>query len=107
MTVETVAEYGLFPVRVIAWILSLPIRLATWVINLVRVYDPEEAQCPSCGFTGDSGTGSKSCKIETIKTTGPEKAAIKHTCFRCSAEWASKTMLPADKWLLSEPKRVD
>ena len=95
----------LFPfgmiIRVIVWLLTLPIKVFTWLIVKIRTrnYDPEKRICPGCGFRGDSGTNGKVCSIKHTATQGPERAANEHSCFRCGATYYSKLFIEADKWI--------
>src|SRR5271157_5443246 len=61
------------PITLIAYILSLPISVFTWIVITVRArrYDPEKEVCPACGFKGDKGTDGKTCRIEFTATVGP------------------------------------
>lgn len=98
---QVVLDRILFPVRVVSWFLSLPIRFTTWVIDVIRVklYDPEEIICPGCKFSGDSGTGGKSCSIRCVEVAEPHRKMIEHTCFRCGAKSYSATFRPAKEWV--------
>ena len=89
------------PISWVAWILALPIRFIAWIIATVRsrMYDPEQIVCPACGFRGDSGTANKTCRISCVRTSGPEKAAIEHSCFRCNAKFYSKLFSQAQGWM--------
>lgn len=90
-----------FIANLIFWLIGLPIRAAAWTITSVRakMYDPEKAICPGCGFRGDRGTAKKTCIIKFVRTETAEKASIQHTCLRCSAPFFSKIFLPAEKWI--------
>lgn len=92
--------------RWISSILASPINLLTSIVLKIRLrkYSPEKRPCPACGFRGDSGTYGKSCKVECIDTAGQERKALKHTCFVCGAEYASKTLQDPSKWALNAPK---
>lgn len=97
---ETLRAVDYFsPVTIISWILAQPIRLFGYIVKKVRVYNPEKDVCPACGFKGDSGTGGKSCLVSCVKTTGPEKAALQHICFRCTAQFHTPIVVKAEKWL--------
>ncbi len=90
---------------VIIWILALPLRILAFLISWLRRrrYNPERAMCPACGFKGDKGTGNNSCRINFIRTNGPEKAALQHICFRCGCDfYTAKMYQPVDKWLPKE-----
>lgn len=94
------------PILWLSTILSLPIRLLSWFILRVRTrrYDPEKTVCPACGFRGDNGTARKACSVHVVKTSGAERVALCHTCFRCGADYFSAVLIPAEKWL---PKSDD
>lgn len=94
------------PISWISWILALPIRGLAAIISFIRErnYDPEEAICPACGFRGDDGTAGKTCRIHFVATSGIERGAIQHTCFRCNADYFSHLFRPAEHWL---PKQED
>lgn len=84
------------------WLIALPIRAFAWFVTTIRTrrYDPEKLVCPACGFKGDSGTNNKSCRIQFTPTTGNERAAIQHFCFRCGCDKIfSRVLVPADKWM--------
>jgi hypothetical protein len=102
---EISLEFIFFPLRVISWILALPIDLISWMISTVRLkrYNPEKVICPGCGYRGERGSGGKTCRIRFTMTTGLERAHIEHTCFRCGAAFYTNLFLPADKWVVSEP----
>jgi len=90
---------------VLSWIFAFPIIVLNKSIRWVRKrrYDPEKTVCPACGFRGDNGTDRKSVTVRFVRTFGPEKAALKFTCFRCSCEFYTAQMfLPIDKWLPKE-----
>lgn len=95
-----IKEVILFPVRVLAYVIAIPIHVFAWTIETLRQkrYDPEKALCPGCGFKGDSGTNGKTCRIQHILTSGPEKASNEHSCFRCGAKFYTPLFLVADKW---------
>lgn len=85
MTTEVLIDNLLFPVKVIAWILSLPVRGFTWVaLRFSKPYDPETAICPGCGYMGEKGSNYKTCRITCVATTGVEKASLESDCLRCS-----------------------
>lgn len=79
---EAVLSFILFPIKAVAWVISLPIRGFVWVASLKK-NDPERTICPGCGFRGDSGTGGKSVVLNFRETQGAERAAIQCTCLRC------------------------
>ena len=98
------------PITVLAWLLSLPIRAFTWIVITVKTrrYDPEKRVCPACGFRGDSGTDGKTCRVEFVDTTGPERAGLQHFCFKCGCDrHISPLFLKADAWLprITPPKQ--
>lgn len=96
-----VMDYVLAPIVWISWILSLPIRGITWIVVKIRTkkYDPEKVPCPGCGYQGEEGSNWKTCNIQHAKTEGPERAANKHICLRCSAGYFTALVVPADKWI--------
>jgi hypothetical protein len=85
----------------IAWTLALPIRGIAWTIITIRRrrYNPEKVLCPCCGYKGEKGSDYKTCIVEFTQTTGPEQAALKHSCLRCSAPFFTRTLLPASQWV--------
>jgi predicted RNA-binding Zn-ribbon protein involved in translation (DUF1610 family) len=88
--------------RFLLWILALPIQILAFVISWVRAskYNPEKITCPACGFRGDSGTNGKSCTVTFVRVVEKEKAALRHTCFRCGCnEIYSSLTYPANNWL--------
>lgn len=98
MTTESVVDIALFPVKIVAWLLSLPIRLLDLLVKKLRKpYDPERVTCPGCGFS--SRRGSQTCRISIAITIGPEKAMIEHDCLRCSAVFYTKTYKKVDEWM--------
>jgi hypothetical protein len=89
------------PVGWIAWILSLPVEIFSFIVKKVRKpYDPEREVCYACGFKGDAGTDRKSCVIwfDDSVQGGP---ALRHDCFRCGARHWTKLFVPAGKWYRS------
>jgi len=97
------------PLTLIFWILAQPVRAFTWAVVSVRSrrYDPTKRVMPCCGFKGDSGTDGKSCRIEFTPTAGPERAGIKHICFRCGCDkHISPLFYKADAWLPREIVKV-
>lgn len=99
MTADEVVSYLLAPIRLVFWIISLPIRLIGWLASRIRAYDPEKTICPACGFKGEKATAYRSCSIRFIRTEGPEKGALLCNCFRCQCTYSTKLFAPADKWL--------
>lgn len=92
-------EETLRPVEYPFWILSLPIRIFTAIVILLKPkYDPEKDVCPGCGFRGDSGTAGKTCRIEVTRVMNVEKLALRHKCFRCSAEFYTPVFRKASDW---------
>lgn len=84
------------------YLLILPVKAFTWAVVAIKThrYDPEKRMCVACGFKGDSGTDGKSCRIAFVVTSGIERAAIQHICFRCGCDKQfSKLVVPADKWI--------
>jgi hypothetical protein len=92
------ADY-LSPLTWIAWLLSLPIRVFTFVVVRVRKYDPEKALCPGCGFKGDSGTNGKSCSVMCVEINEASRAALRHICFRCAAIFWTPCITDPRKWM--------
>lgn len=95
----------LFPVSIIAWLLAKPVQAFTWAVVKIKThrYDPEKRVCPGCGFKGDSGTNGKTCRVEFTRTAGPERAGIRHTCFRCGCDkHISPLFRKAAEWLPQE-----
>lgn len=98
MSTETTVDIIFAPVRVIVWIIALPIRLFTWIIAHSRTpYNPEKDICPGCGFRGDDG--GNTCRIQTVRTTGTEKAMIAHECLRCSAVFHTPCFRKPEEWM--------
>lgn len=86
MSAENTIDVIFAPVRWVAWILALPLRLLTWVIARCRKpYDPEKAICPGCGYRGEKSGEHRTCRIQCVRTKGPEKLSLESSCFRCSA----------------------
>lgn len=85
----------------ISWVLALPLRGAARTVIYIRRrrYDPEKILCPACGYKGERSSNHRSCTITFTLISGKEKAAIKHTCLRCSAPFFSGLLYPADKWI--------
>lgn len=98
-TVEGVLNFTLAPLKFLFWILSLPLRLFAVIVNKMKVYNPEKLTCPGCGFKGDSGTGSKSCRIRLVGVKGStQEVMLRHTCFRCDASFYTKTFVNSKEW---------
>ena len=105
---QIVTDRIFFPIKVISWLISLPIRATAWVIETARkrYYDPEAIVCPGCGFRGDSGTNKKSCSILFVRVAEPHRAMIEHTCFRCYSKSYSPTFRKAKDWVADLPLEI-
>jgi hypothetical protein len=100
MTEEALKRVDYYsPLTLIVWLLSLPIRLFTFIVTRIRVYNPEKDICPACGFKGDSGTGGKSCLVTCTPVTSTERVALQHICFRCTAHYYTPVLTKAVKWM--------
>ena len=94
------------PLTWISWIISIPINLFSWVVEKVRIYDPEKTLCPGCGFKGDKGTGGKSCTVKCTEVSDSVRYVLGHTCFRCGAHYFTPVLVKADLWAAKEqPKQ--
>lgn len=97
---EDILSLVLAPVKWLAWVAALPVKVFTWiVVQLKPPYDPETVTCPGCGFAGDDGTGGKSCKIRHVRVDSAHIAMNRHECFRCSATFYTKLFTPAKDWI--------
>jgi hypothetical protein len=92
---------AIFLIPVAAWFISLPIRLFANIVFEIRRrrYDPEISVCRGCGYRGDKRSNNKTVELKFTRTRGPEKAAIKCTCFRCNTEYYLPLYRPAKEWL--------
>lgn len=99
-------NYLLLPLLWLAKLIALPLRFVSWSITKIRArrYDPEKRTCPACGFSGDSGTNKKSCRVECIRITGPTQMALLHKCFRCGAQFATGVIVPVERWAVQQPE---
>lgn len=97
----TFLDFLLSPFKAFFWLLSIPVRIFTFVVTKIKTknYDPERAVCPGCGFRGDSGTNKKTCRINHVAVEGAERAMNEHICFRCSAKYYTKLFKPAVQWI--------
>jgi hypothetical protein len=93
-------DYVFSPLRLVFWILSVPLRVTSWTVKKVRArtYNPEKDICPGCGFRGDGGTAGKTCRVTFRETDGPDRGNLEHECFRCSALFYTKTIKPVETW---------
>ena len=102
-TVKYVSLSSIFSdtLTAVFWTLALPIRTTAWIILTIRRrrYNPEKVLCPGCGYRGEEGSNYKTCRIEFTPTTGPELAAIKHECLRCSAPYFTPLFRPGKDWI--------
>lgn len=100
-------DFLFIPVKLLSWLVALPIRFMAWMIDLLKTrnYDPEKVICPGCGYKGEKGSSWKTCRIEFKRTSGPERASLEHSCFRCGALFYSKLFTPVEKWF--NPPQVD
>ena len=102
-TLKTVDYFS--PITWIVGVLSFPLRFFAFVVSKIRVYDPEKAMCPACGFKGDSGTGGKSCSVMCVKTNDAARYALQHICFRCACAFYAPVLTKVEKWAAREIKK--
>lgn len=82
----------LFPVRIIVWIIALPIQFVAWLVLKLRDPKLKNVKCPACGY--------RDSRMEFTRTTGKEQAAVRHICLWCgNDQYFSKLIRPADEWL--------
>ncbi len=84
------------PAQVVAWVINLASKVIIWVKT--KPYDPEKVTCPACGYRGEKSTDHRTCRISCIRSS-VDKAVLRHVCYRCDADWYTRTVVPADKWM--------
>lgn len=91
----------LFPLKGLAWVAALPLRVVAWVAEKKKVYDPEKDPCPCCGYAGEKSSNFRSCIVscEFVVNGASRKAKIRHTCLRCGAPYHTEPVLSSEKWV--------